>query len=71
MKFPDGSEITTQDGETISTVSGEMAMEAYRLRMLASSLNLEINTGMKISGKVNTLKVAEAWAGQKIGRAHV
>jgi hypothetical protein len=68
MKFPDGSEITTQDGATISTVSGDMAMEAYRLHMLVSSLNLEINTGMKISGKVNTLKVAESWAGQTFGR---
>ena len=68
MKFSDGSEITTNQDGGVSTVSGDMAMELYRLQMLVSSMVLEINTGMKISGKVNTLKVAEAWSGEHFGR---
>lgn len=47
----------SKDGN-LQAVSGFEGMNLLRLHYLYSSMKLELKTGMKISGKVNTLKVA-------------
>lgn len=52
----------------LQSVSGEQGINLLRLHYLYSSLKLELKTGMKISGKVNTLKVANQMLGTNYKR---
>ena len=55
-------------GGDLSSVSGEQGINLLRLHYLYSSLKLELKTGMKISSKVNTLKVANQMLGTNYKR---
>jgi hypothetical protein len=66
--FPDGSQVE-QDETGIRVVSGEMAMDAYRLKMVISMLEMEIKfPGMKMSRHLTALKGAENISGLTFGR---
>lgn len=56
-----------KDGD-LQGVSGEQGINLLRLHYLYSSMKLELKTGMKISGKVNTLKVANQMLGTNYKR---
>ena len=56
-----------EDGH-LQAVSGEEGINLLRLHYLYSSMKLELNTRMKISGKVNTLKVANQMLGTNYKR---
>lgn len=47
---------------------GEKAIDLLRLHYLHSALELELKTGMKISGKVKTLRVANEMLGTNYKR---
>jgi len=56
-----------KDGD-LQAVSGEQGINLLRLHYLYSSMKLELKTRMKISGKVNTLKVANQMLGTNYKR---
>lgn len=55
-------------GGNFTGCGGEKSIDLLRLHMLYSSMSLELKTGIKVSARVNTLKVANDLLGTNYKR---
>jgi hypothetical protein len=68
LEFEDGKLEVHESG--MITADGASAVNIYRLSTLRVMLEMEIRSGMRMSGKVTALASAEYTAGVKFGRGN-